>query len=176
MLPLGHLFIGYAAFSVFERVVRKESPTAAALPWLLLGTQLPDLIDKPLAWWVGILPSGRSLAHSLVFAVPVVVILCVWLSRRDRVAGADGFAIGYASHLLTDVISDLERTTFLLWPVTPAPVYDSEVTGELLPSLAELSAGMMTESLLGLVVAALWIADGRPGLGYLRSIKESITS
>jgi hypothetical protein len=31
-----------------------------------VGTQLSNLIDKPLTWYVDVLPYGRSFAHPLV--------------------------------------------------------------------------------------------------------------
>ena len=74
MWPWEHLAVGYIAFSVMQRVGGRQGVPALAVVALALGTQLPDLIDKLLGWGIGILPGGRSLGHSLLFALPVVVL------------------------------------------------------------------------------------------------------
>lgn len=164
MFPWTHFGFGYALFVlvVLARRVRgtrsRRSGVARAvnsraeLLALAVGTQLPDLIDKPLAWALLVLPGGRSMAHSLVFAVPLVAL--GWLLARrwahPEVAGA--FALGYASHLVGDVYIAVafwrtEEFTFLLWPLFPAYPYDEGFAGFLTgftlsrPVLAGLLAG-----------------------------------
>src|SRR6056297_3615611 len=98
MWPWGHAVVGYLAYSGTTHVGWKRPPSHAATVALLFGTQFPDLVDKPLAWSLGVLPSGRSLAHSTLTAVLLVCVLYVVFARRRAVVGA--FALGYASHLL----------------------------------------------------------------------------
>jgi hypothetical protein len=96
----------------------------------LFGTQAPDLLDKPLAWTFAVLPAGRSLGHSLLFAVPLAV-LCWYVigGRFDRPAVALGAAVGYVSHLFADGLgaalggrwADL---SYLGWPALALPKYD----------------------------------------------------
>ena len=60
MLPWGHLAVGYLAYSLAVRVRSGGPPAGLAVAALAVGTQFPDLIDKPLVSWVSVLPSGRS--------------------------------------------------------------------------------------------------------------------
>lgn len=171
MFPPGHALFGYLLFSLARRG-RGEAPTDASIPWLLFGTQLPDLIDKPLAWGLHVLPVGRSLAHSILFAIPAVALVGLYLRRRGQPVASEGFGVGYFSHLLGDVIpaftDGIGRISFLVWPLLPPPGNSTP------PSLG--MPAFTLESMLGLLVALvaaglvtlLWIADGRPGLGYLR--------
>ncbi len=162
MFPLGHIGVGYLFLSFVERGWRHHPPQGVALPWLIAGTLLPDLIDKPLAWAGGLLPSGRSLAHSLLFAIPLIVVISGWLWQHRKSAEGIGFSVGYGSHLLTDVVLPLgtpfDRMRFLLWPLYPAPVYESEI-----PTTLELTESLLLEVPLGFFIVGLWVVDGRPG-------------
>ncbi|MFC4542242.1 metal-dependent hydrolase [Halosolutus amylolyticus] len=166
MLPPGHVAVGYLAYSALRRAIHGDVPPASAIPWLLLGTQLPDLIDKPLAWWFGVLPAGRSLAHSLLFAVPLLLLARRWFRRSDRPGAGEGLAVGYLSHLLVDAAPLLwsrpELASFLVWPVLPAQVRPRPA---IWPPQVLFSP---TELAFGLVIALVWIADGTPGLEYAR--------
>ena len=57
---------------------------------LAIGTQLPDLIDKPLTYQFAVLPSGRSLGHSLFFAAVLNRNLLVNLTTRGTRANQGG--------------------------------------------------------------------------------------
>jgi hypothetical protein len=102
MDPVGHFLIAFLPLIVYTFARYRQPPTGIVILVLLFATQLPDLIDKPLAWTFGILPSGRMVAHSLVIAVPFVVAV-VFLARQ-RGYGDLGivFAVGYLSHLAAD--------------------------------------------------------------------------
>ena len=167
MLPWTHLAFGYALL-LCVLVLSRRAGSRGELLALLAGTQLPDLIDKPLAWWVQVLPSGRSLAHSLVFAVPVVLAVAVVARRYGRLEVGPAFAVGYASHLLGDTYAALwgwrtEELTFLLWPLLPPYPYD-DFSGLVDFALrAEVTTGLLVQSAvagLGLLVLAvhfLWV-------------------
>ncbi|WP_240137429.1 metal-dependent hydrolase [Salinigranum salinum] len=127
MFPLGHALLGYLLYVVFARAIPGRYPHGVRLGALLLGTQFPDLVDKPLAF-AGVLVSGRSLAHSLVFTVGLLAVL--WYvarrSRRSHLAVAFGF--GHVSHIVGDAIGPIVtgrfgELGFLLWPVVPAREY-----------------------------------------------------
>lgn len=151
-----------------------------AIPWLLLGTLLPDLIDKPLAWWFGVLPAGRSLGHSVLVAGPLIVLLALWLRRRGRGPAGEALVVGFVSHLLGDagsaITGGVDRLSFLAWPLLPPLEYSTQ------PSLwppTYLFAPIISPSyeLVAVVfVVLLWIADGRPGLGSLRSLAGAFDS
>lgn len=100
MLPTAHLGIGHWLAGPWK----KHLP----LPALLIGTLLPDLIDKPLyyalAWSsgrygasLGLFSGTRSLGHSLLFFF--LLLLSAGL-RRSRALAA--LCLGMATHLFLD--------------------------------------------------------------------------
>ena len=115
-----------------RRWKRVLGPGGASLA-LVVGTQVPDLVDKPLAWSLGVLPTGRSLAHSLLVG-PVLVglaVLLAWRYRRHTVWPA--FAVGYLAHLAGDALypalrGEFASLGFLLWPVVPPIEYETPQT------------------------------------------------
>lgn len=174
MWPWGHVAVGYLLWSASVRGVDGRRPTGAEVAALAVGTQFPDLVDKPGAWVFGVLPSGRSLAHSLITATVVIAVVYVLARRRRREWLAAAFGVGYVSHSLADTVSSLlsgefDKLTYLLWPVTPVPVYGPE-SGD---SSATLGLFLLQ---LALTVAAyaLWRHDGSPGsagvVGRLRAV------
>jgi len=120
MFPAAHLGIG----SVLGRLVSATLP----FQWLLLGTLLPDLIDKPSFFALGLIeyfttggwvPGKRGIAHTLLFLVAVAAVAA---TRRSRSWAAVG--VGDATHLLLDFISKawgahdaIQRNLcVLMWP------------------------------------------------------------
>lgn len=183
MWPWGHLIVGYLGYTIITRL-RGTLPTQSTVIALAIGTQIPDLIDKPLAYW-WLLPEGRSLAHSILFAIPVCAVLYVISQKHDHEALGFAFTVGYGSHLLADswrhlLTGQFESVSFLLWPVVAAPNYSTDsfsahwhdlaTTLETINLQALLSNPLETFSLqllfAGLVVL-LWIGDGMPGLALL---------
>ncbi|GAB3024627.1 metal-dependent hydrolase [Natronobiforma cellulositropha] len=166
MQPIVHLAVGYLCYAAvarwrYERVPR-DAPAAVAI----VGAALPDLLDKPLAA-LGVVPVGRTVGHSLLFAIPLLA--AVWLLARasERETLALAFAVGYLSHLASDVpwhllSGDYDELGFLLWPVTHMPAY----TGvKPLASVAGLEVTTLwLEAVIFLAGVALWWHDGRPGL------------
>jgi hypothetical protein len=75
MWPWGHLALGYLLYSPFARARFGRPPTDRATLLLAFGTQLPDLVDKPLAWRLDVLPAGRTLGHSLLSVVAVSALV-----------------------------------------------------------------------------------------------------
>jgi ethanolamine transporter EutH len=162
MWPWAHAAVGYLLYVAYAH---RQGLPLRGLPVLatLFGTQAPDLLDKPLAWTFAVLPAGRSLGHSLLFAVPLAV-LCWYVvaGRFDRPAVALGAAVGYVSHLFADGLgaalagrwADL---SYLGWPVLALPEY------ELDPSFAAhfLAFEFDALTLLGFALtglaAAVWL-------------------
>lgn len=163
MWPWGHVAFGYLLYLL----VRPSSWRGAdrwALLAVVVGSQAPDLVDKPLAWYFTILPSGRSLGHSLFFAA--IVITLVWVvaeSYGHREAGI-GYAVGHLSHLLGDTLIPIyygqyAEISFLLWPLLPAPEYE-EPSGILdiylfVTEGLVLSPAILSEVAIGVGVGAL---------------------
>ena len=174
MWPWGHLAVGYVLYSVLARVRLGRSPGGRAALVVAVGTQFPDLVDKPLAWTLGILASGRSLAHSLLTATIVIAAVMWYAQRRDRSELAVAFAVGYLSHLLGDALGPLLAGEYVYlsslgWPLLSPPPYTHE--GGILAHFGDFALTAM--STFGVVLATavfgLWLRDGAPGLAVLRS-------
>ncbi|SEO79125.1 LexA-binding, inner membrane-associated putative hydrolase [Halorientalis persicus] len=191
MWPWEHAAVGYVIYSLAVRLVGRRPPTDLAVIALLAGSQLPDLIDKPLAWWLHVLPAGRSLGHSLPFAVPLIASVLIATRAIDRGESGVAFAIGYLSHLPGDVfypvlLGDAPALAFLLYPfVEIPPGARSGAIAKLGDLLVGFGAFLATPRgtlylaaeglLLGLAVS-LWVWDGRPGLGLCpRRVRRAIT-
>ena len=80
MWPIGHIGIAYLLYAAATRLRFDEIPTPGPTVALLVGALFPDLVDKPLAWYLNVLPTGRTLAHSLLVLVPLC--LAVYLVAR----------------------------------------------------------------------------------------------
>lgn len=104
------------AGSLRERTARR-SQTSSSVTWIdyrliLLGSILPDIIDKPLGFWL--LGDGRALAHSLLFSA-LLVVLGLLLYARRRSTALLCLSFGSIVHLLLDKMW-LDSSTFL-WPI-----------------------------------------------------------
>ena len=122
MWPWGHLGLGYlVALPLLKRVDLDDDYVALAA--LAVGTQLPDLVDKPLAWTFDVMPYGRAAAHSLLVLGAVAVALGL-VSRAVHVSVP--LLAGWATHLVGDVVYPLADgafgdVTFLAWPLLALP-------------------------------------------------------
>ena len=180
MWPWGHLAVGYLCYLAAIKLRNRGDQTLTTLTAVAFGTQFPDLIDKPLAWSIGILPSGRSFAHSLITFTLIVTIL-YWAGRRlNRREPVIAFAIGYLSHSLVDLgpgviggllmgdMSQLKWTTYLLWPVLSSPPYPQDSSFiEHFTSFALEPYVLFQFALFGLAIL-VWIRSGFPGLKPVR--------
>ena len=136
MDPVTHAAVAYLLYVAYPAVTTHRLPARWALVPVAVGSQFPDLIDKPLAYW-GAIPYGRSLAHS-VFSLLAVCAVVWWATRSlsirlgDRVPESlwrvtpAAFAIGYAAHLLGDSWQGLLRgdffaVRFLAYPLFGVP-------------------------------------------------------
>lgn len=172
MWPWGHLAVGYLCYSMLSHLRFRRSPTGRATLLVVFGTQLPDLIDKPLAWTFGILPSGRSLAHSLFFAAAIVGFAYLYSRRRGQSELGIAFGVGYLSHLFSDALphvihGDYVYLSFLGWPVLPPAPYGVEAG--LIEHFAriEFTPLFIFQITLGAITVLLWLYDGHPGLTAL---------
>lgn len=181
MWPWEHLAVAYLAYSLGRRLRKRAPPGHFEALALAFGSQFPDLVDKPLAWTFHVLPSGLSLAHSLLVAVPTTVAVFVLAGLRDlrRRSVAVAFGTGYVLHLPADglypiVYGSAPRWQFLLWPLIPASgatqagflenvVY---YLGNYLHVLATPKGLVFVVAELLLLGTALgmWLRDGRPGV------------
>ena len=102
MLPWGHLAVGYLCYSLYVRLRHHPFPEGTAVFALAIGTQFPDLVDKPLAWTLGVAPSGRSVGHSLVVAAILAAIVWMLVRRYGRSGEPIAVFISYLSHIVVD--------------------------------------------------------------------------
>ncbi|WP_339104184.1 metal-dependent hydrolase [Haloterrigena salinisoli] len=179
MWPLGHVAVAYLCYTIATRA-RFDAPPAH-VPALLLafGSQFPDLVDKPLAWYLTVLPTGRSLAHSLLLLVPLSIAVSLVAARYDRTECGIAFGIGAISHTLVDVLPmvwDAEtRPNQLLWPITPVEPYEGgppTVLGLLRDSLTE--PYFLAQWVLAAVAFTYWRRHGYPGLRPIRTALERV--
>ncbi|WP_411964446.1 metal-dependent hydrolase [Haloferax sp. YSMS24] len=132
MFPLAHLAFGYLAAAAVQRIRNQPPPRRWILVAVLFGTQIPDLVDKPLVY-VGVLSSGRSLGHSLLVALPLLVVVLRVGHRLGYGEHAIAFTVGVLSHYVGDTYRSLlagnfDSVRFLLWPVFPPLDYPVDST------------------------------------------------
>lgn len=170
MWPLGHVAVAYLCYTLSTRWRLNAPPDGLAVVVLAFGAVVPDLVDKPLSWYAGALPTGRTLAHSLVFLIPLCIGLYLLARRYDRGELSIAFAIGSISHALVDALPALWRADssagFLLWPLIPVEPYEDAA-----PSVIGLLVNSLTSPwfhlefvLAGIALYVWWTRDGRPGL------------
>ncbi|WP_435064324.1 metal-dependent hydrolase [Halobaculum sp. EA56] len=180
MFPWDHLAIGYVAVSLWLRLRGRRVDDLAWLA-VVVGTQFPDLVDKPLSWTFAVLPTGTTLAHSVFVAVPLSAAVYLLARRRGRPDAGAAFGIGYLLHLPADVLygplalgSPVVPGT-VLWPLVTKAATDAG--GGLLANTVyyilrfytvidstRALGFLLVEAGLILGALALWIADGRPGV------------
>jgi hypothetical protein len=184
MWPWEHLAFGYVLYSLVCRA-RGRSPAGAATVAVAVGTQFPDLVDKPLSWTFGVFPTGYSVAHSAFFAPIVVGLAYALTARAGRVGLGAAFSVGYLSHLAGDIVypaivgNGLSPDS-VLWPLahsagTPPEAglfelferYFSAWAAQILT--LDPSPLLLFELALAALVFALWVLDGMPILAELRA-------
>ena len=172
MWPWGHAAVGYLVYSLYSHRLHGRAPSNVAAVLLGLGTQFPDLVDKPLAWTFTLLPTGRSLAHSLLTALLVIGVALSLARRYTRSEYAIAFGIGYLSHLAADGLrsalnGEFENLSYLVWPLVPLSPTDTKVS--ILAHFLTFQLEPFTVFELGLVALALlvWWRDDVPGVRVL---------
>ena len=188
MWPWGHAAFGYVLVSLGSRVVRRKPPSGAAVFALLVATQLPDLVDKPLSWVFDLFPQGVSVAHSVFVAVPLGLAVVGVAVARNRTEGGAAFTVGWWSHLVGDVGAALlygfgwdHALKRVLWPVATFPPYEDQKLAleRVAEYLLEFLATLSTTEQLGVfavyfgpffVAFLLWLVDGAPGVAELREL------
>jgi hypothetical protein len=116
---LGH--VGLTA-ALGELLSMRQSKLRIDYRLLILGSLLPDIIDKPLAVLFGI--EGRSVAHTLLFNATLTMLLMLPLLAPQIYPKALArrlsnplpiLSLGLWTHLLFDRIWEQPRV--LLWPI-----------------------------------------------------------
>lgn len=184
MWPWEHLAVGYLAYSALARVRTGEPPGGPAALAVAVATQLPDLLDKPLAWTFGVYPGGYSVGHSIFVAVGLSTLAVAVSRRRGRPELGAAFAVGYLLHLPGDllylyVVNGYLTPAIVLWPAVPAipGTAGGGLVARVVALLETQARSLAGGHLLGFVVfeaalllaaLAAWLRDGRPGMDTLR--------
>ena len=178
MWPWEHLLLGYLLYSLYSNLRYRDSPTGRETLAAAFGSQLPDLVDKPLAWTFGVVETGYSIGHS-IFVAPFVCLAAYALSRRlGNVRLGVAFTIAYLSHLVSDVFYPIVlgrgiEPRVVLWPIASPPPglghggFVDQFLRYFGRYVDQLSTGSLTPYLafqlgLALAVVVLWLADGAP--------------
>lgn len=175
MWPWGHAAVGYLLYAVFVRRPQHTGTDGLAVLALGLGTQFPDIIDKPLAWSVPLLPTGRSLAHSLL-TVGLVLGIGWWVLRRTKWHQyLLPFGFGWVVHALTDSTGilfggNIAYANYLLWPVLKTPPYETEKSFAAHLIQVEPTPYFLFQLGLTAVAVLVWWRDGYPGLHVLAKV------
>lgn len=185
MWPWEHAVAGYLLYSLFCHAVYRKPPGERGTVLVVFGSLLPDLIDKPLSWGLGIFESGYAIGHSVFFTVPLVALVLLTSRSYGRTRLGIAYAFGHVVHLAADVLWVYRGprglyVDFLLWPlVVHEPYHDHQaiVDGVVhnfqgyAVQIATLdpSPYLLLQIGVGAVTVLLWIYDGRPGSGAVRA-------
>lgn len=143
MWPMGHVGVAYILYTISTRFRHDQTPSLGPTVILLFGSLFPDLVDKPLSWYLGVLPTGRTLAHSLLVLIPLCAVVYLVTRYYDRSEYGVAFTIGALSHSLIDVLpvfwDEEASANFLLWPYLSVPEYENGA-----PSVMELLSNSLS--------------------------------
>jgi len=123
--PVEHFIIVILPAVIVVLLVDRTLPSPVFIGAVFVGSQFPDLIDKPLAHEFGVIPSGRVFMHSLPPALLVWIGVAWYGWRTDRPRLSAAFITGHASHILADNYRAFQGPTpsippDMLWPITAA--------------------------------------------------------
>jgi membrane-bound metal-dependent hydrolase YbcI (DUF457 family) len=109
MLLMCHLFIG----SIIGLVAFRYLKDRTVVVLTMVGSILPDLIDKPLGHIIlnGSIDYGRIYAHSGLFLVGAIILGLAYHRKRGSWIMM-GLAIGVLSHFVLDSMWELPVTVF----------------------------------------------------------------
>ena len=187
MWPWEHAAVGYLLYSLGLRALGRDPPSDREAVVLLVATQVPDLVDKPLSWVFGVFPTGYALGHSAFVAVPVGAAVLVASRARGRVRLGVALVVGYWAHLAADVLDPLRSggsptIDRVLWPVVSGTPYEEDLGAgrgvayltEFVGSLAAVDPLTLVGVylLLPIITLVVWVRDGAPGTGPLRSLAD----
>lgn len=180
MWPWEHAAFGYLCYSLLVRWLTGESPGRAGAYAVAFGALFPDLVDKPLSWAFAVFPSGYAVGHSVFVAVLLAAVVVPLAHEAGHLGAGLGFVVGQFSHLVGDIVYPVVfgeglAPTVVLWPLVHQPGYAVQygLVDRFLLYLVRFLSLLSQPTARGLLVleltfmlgvAALWIADGTPGL------------
>ena len=124
---------------------------------LLVGSMLPDIIDKPLGMWLlrESLSNGRIFGHTLFFA-GLLAVVGLYLYLRRRRVGALCLALGTVAHLILDEMWLTPSTLF--WPLRGLSFEQMDIEGWLPGILNSLvtEPTVYVPEIIGVILLALF--------------------
>ena len=126
MLPHEHFIVAFVPVFAYVVLRDRQLISLQLTAIVFIGSQFPDLVDKPLAHQFGLIPSGRVFMHSLPIAIPFLLIVAVYGWKTDRNPLSGAFIFAYLSHLVADHYTSLfgpdpHIPAELLWPLLSVP-------------------------------------------------------
>ncbi len=115
MLFFGHIGITLGVFIIILFIINRK----VDYRFVLLGSMLPDIIDKPLSLSVfsSMAGSGRDLGHTLLLVL-ILVGISLFLYKNKALSGVKFLGIAAFFHLLEDNMWQDPRIFF--WPLLGA--------------------------------------------------------
>lgn len=172
MLVFGHAGITLGAALIIQSAIREKPGTAVKeeagqrvcsaisfingldLRLLLVGSLLPDIIDKPIGLVIlrESMSYGRIYAHTLLFLL-LIALGGFWLYRLKHKQWLLTLAIGTASHLILDGM--WATPIVLLWPLLGTAFPRQDVSNYFLQLLQDLMTqpDVLIGEIVGVIVA-----------------------
>ena len=121
MLVFAHTGITLGAATIVADVASRKPSWFAALGnyldirWLLVGSLLPDIIDKPIGQYIfrDTFNNGRIFAHTLLFLI-VISAAGFLLYKKKNQKWLHALAVGTFTHFILDEMWQIPQTLF--WP------------------------------------------------------------
>lgn len=156
MTPAGHLGAAYLlARRRPEEIRRRLAPLA-------VGALAPDFLDKG-AMLLDATPHGRTVGHSLVLLLGLVVGWRLLVALRGGHVALGLFTLGVASHLAVDLVDDVAEgavyggyvfSGWMGWPLTDPDMLHVRVPHPE-PSLRHALTGLELATVLNVLVLSV---------------------
>jgi inner membrane protein len=122
MLVFAHTGITLGAATLVADAVNRKPSWFASLSryldirWLLVGSLLPDIIDKPIGQYLfkDTFNNGRIFAHTLLFLI-IISAVGIYLYKQKRWTWMLALSAGTFMHLILDEMWQTPQTLF--WPL-----------------------------------------------------------
>lgn len=125
MFPLEHFLAAFVPVGAYFVIRYRQLPSAGVVFAVFVGSQFPDLVDKPLSL-ANLIPWGRVFMHSLPFAVPIAAVVLWYAVATDQQHLGVGFVFAYLLHIPGDWYGRLlsgDIPPDLLWPIMSIPAH-----------------------------------------------------
>ncbi len=154
MIFFGHLGITIAFVLVVFYFLKEK----VDYRFVIVGSVLPDIIDKPLGQIIlySVFQNGRIISHTLLF-VAVLTLIGIYVEKRYKSTAVEFLALGAMMHLVLDQMWFTPRTLF--WPLLgwSFPTVDlSDYSGFLMNELTNKPSVYLPE-IIGFIICAAFV-------------------